>query len=160
MPAGYDLVIASPDGSRATVYQGLTRRDPAVGHDGARPGGPAYKAEISVTLSGSAAAEMVADRWQVHFVSPDAFAAIPGKGGWSAAGGKLVNGTPDLSGKVAAVTGASSGIGEATALALAGAGASVSLAARRADRIDALVKRITDAGGKGFVKGHVHSSRR
>jgi len=94
VPAGYDLVIASPDGSRATVYQGLTRRDPAVRHDGAPPGGPANKAEIFVTLSGSDAAEMIAERWQVHFVSPDAFAAIPGKGGWSAADGKLVNGTP------------------------------------------------------------------
>jgi NADP-dependent 3-hydroxy acid dehydrogenase YdfG len=62
-----------------------------------------------------------------------------------------LNGTPDLSGKVAAVTGASSGIGEATALALAEAGAAVSLAARRADRIDALVKRITEAGGKALA---------
>ncbi len=47
-----------------------------------------------------------------------------------------------LEGKVAAVTGASSGIGEATALALAGAGAKVSLAARRKDRLDALVEKI------------------
>ncbi len=48
----------------------------------------------------------------------------------------------DLSGRVIAITGASSGIGEATALACAAAGASVALAARRADRIDALAKRI------------------
>jgi NADP-dependent 3-hydroxy acid dehydrogenase YdfG len=49
-----------------------------------------------------------------------------------------------LDGKVAAITGASSGIGEATALALAGAGAKVSLAARRKDRLDALVEKIGD----------------
>jgi len=47
-----------------------------------------------------------------------------------------------LEGKVAAITGASSGIGEATAIALAGAGAKVSLAARRKDRLDALVEKI------------------
>ena len=49
----------------------------------------------------------------------------------------------DLSGKVAAVKGATSGIGEATALALAEAGASVSLAGRRQDRLDDLAGRIT-----------------
>ena len=47
-----------------------------------------------------------------------------------------------LEGKVAAITGASSGIGEATAAALAEAGAKVSLAARRADRLDSLVEQI------------------
>ena len=47
-----------------------------------------------------------------------------------------------LEGKVAAITGASSGIGEATAVALAQAGARVSLAARRADRLEALVEQI------------------
>ena len=54
---------------------------------------------------------------------------------------------PKLSGTVALVTGASSGIGEATALALAEQGAAVAIAARRKDRIDALATRITDAGG-------------
>ena len=49
-----------------------------------------------------------------------------------------------LDGKVAAITGASSGIGEATAIALADAGAQVSLAARRKDRLDALVEKIGD----------------
>jgi len=48
----------------------------------------------------------------------------------------------DLTGKVVAITGASSGIGEATALACAQAGAHVALAARRADRIEALAQRI------------------
>lgn len=57
----------------------------------------------------------------------------------------------DLSGRAVAVTGASSGIGEATALACARAGASVALAARRADRIDELAKRITDDGGKAVA---------
>ncbi|MGY1650505.1 SDR family NAD(P)-dependent oxidoreductase [Geodermatophilus sp. SYSU D01119] len=53
-----------------------------------------------------------------------------------------------LSGKVALVTGASSGIGEATALALAGAGAAVAIGARRADRLDALAGRLRDGGAR------------
>jgi clavulanate-9-aldehyde reducatase len=53
----------------------------------------------------------------------------------------------ELSGKAVAITGASSGIGEATALTLARAGASVALGARRKDRIDALAARIEDEGG-------------
>lgn len=57
----------------------------------------------------------------------------------------------DLSGKVVAITGASSGIGEATALACAQAGASVALAARRVDRIDALVQRIEQTGGRAIA---------
>src|SRR5947209_19049848 len=57
----------------------------------------------------------------------------------------------DLSGQVVAVTGASSGIGEATALACAGAGAAVALAARRLDRIEALAERITGDGGRALA---------
>jgi len=56
-----------------------------------------------------------------------------------------------LSGKVALVTGASSGIGEATALELAKAGATVAVAARRADRLSGLVQRIEEAGGKALA---------
>jgi clavulanate-9-aldehyde reductase len=58
---------------------------------------------------------------------------------------------PDLSGRVAAITGASSGIGEATAETLARAGAAVSLAARRTDRIDALAERINGEGGSALA---------
>ena len=57
----------------------------------------------------------------------------------------------DLSGRVVAITGASSGIGEATALACAKAGAAVSLAARRTDRIEALAQRINDEGGRAVA---------
>jgi len=53
----------------------------------------------------------------------------------------------DLSGRVAAITGASSGIGEATAVALAAAGMKVALGARRTDRIEALAERINADGG-------------
>lgn len=53
----------------------------------------------------------------------------------------------ELKGAVAVVTGASAGIGEAAARALARAGAVVVGAARRSDRLDALVRRIEAEGG-------------
>jgi len=56
-----------------------------------------------------------------------------------------------LVGTVALVTGASSGIGEQTAVTLAGLGADVAVAARRVDRLDALVKRIDDAAGRALA---------
>lgn len=51
---------------------------------------------------------------------------------------------------MALVTGASSGIGEATALALGAEGARVAAAARRKDRLDELVKRIEERGGQAL----------
>jgi len=53
----------------------------------------------------------------------------------------------DLSGKVVAITGASSGIGAATARLCAQSGAAVALGARRADRIEALAAEIESLGG-------------
>src|SRR5262249_21261489 len=59
--------------------------------------------------------------------------------------------TIDLKDQVVAVTGASSGIGEATALACARAGAAVALGARRADRIEALAERIRAVGATAMA---------
>jgi NADP-dependent 3-hydroxy acid dehydrogenase YdfG len=56
-----------------------------------------------------------------------------------------------IQGKVVAITGASSGIGEATALACVQAGAKVALAARRRDRIEELAQRIRDGGGEAVA---------
>jgi clavulanate-9-aldehyde reductase len=56
-----------------------------------------------------------------------------------------------LSGRVVAITGASSGIGEATALACARAGARVSLAARRVERLERVAERIAAAGGEAIA---------
>ncbi|MDT5024994.1 MAG: hypothetical protein QOE61_1420, partial [Micromonosporaceae bacterium] len=56
-----------------------------------------------------------------------------------------------LTGTVALVTGASSGIGEAAALALADLGASVAVAARRKDRLDGLAATIQERGGTALV---------
>lgn len=55
-----------------------------------------------------------------------------------------------LDGKVALVTGASSGIGEATALALAAEGAYVAVAARRGGRLEELARHIEDKGGQAI----------
>jgi NADP-dependent 3-hydroxy acid dehydrogenase YdfG len=55
-----------------------------------------------------------------------------------------------MRGKVALVTGASSGIGEATAYALAAQGASIVASARRADQLNTVVQRIQDSGGQAI----------
>jgi NADP-dependent 3-hydroxy acid dehydrogenase YdfG len=56
-----------------------------------------------------------------------------------------------IDGKVVVITGASSGIGEASARLLAERGASVVLGARRADRIDRIVCEIRESGGTAMA---------
>jgi NADP-dependent 3-hydroxy acid dehydrogenase YdfG len=56
--------------------------------------------------------------------------------------------TKKLDGKVAVITGASAGIGAATAIALAAEGAYVAIAARRADRLNEVAQKIEASGGK------------
>jgi len=62
----------------------------------------------------------------------------------------IVSALEKLEGTVALVTGASSGIGQATALRLAAEGASVAIVARRADRLAQLAQKIREAGGQAL----------
>src|SRR5215210_5146735 len=56
-----------------------------------------------------------------------------------------------MSGRTVAITGASSGIGEATAVALAREGAAVALGARRRERLEGLAERIESDGGRALA---------
>ena len=58
----------------------------------------------------------------------------------------------NIEGKVVVITGASSGLGEATARRLSEEGATVVLGARRLDRLKTLVSEITGKGGKALAK--------
>jgi 3-oxoacyl-[acyl-carrier protein] reductase len=67
---------------------------------------------------------------------------------------EIKNMTGKLAGKVALITGASAGIGRASALALAQEGASLVLTARRTERLEELKAAVEQAGGKAvFVVG-------
>jgi NADP-dependent 3-hydroxy acid dehydrogenase YdfG len=70
----------------------------------------------------------------------------------------------NIEGKVVVITGGSSGIGESTAIHLASLGALISLGARRKDKLETIVQKIRNAGGKAeaFVtdvtkRAHVQS---
>ncbi|HVI31352.1 SDR family oxidoreductase [Phenylobacterium sp.] len=65
----------------------------------------------------------------------------------------------ELADKVVLVTGASSGIGEATARELAAAGATVVIGARRVERLEALTREIEAAGGRAMAQGLDVTSR-
>lgn len=82
---------------------------------------------------------------------------------------------PNIAGQVVVITGASSGIGEATARHLATKGAKVFLGARRKQRLEAIVAEIERAGGQAgampvdvtkrsdveaFVQGAIHNRLR
>jgi NAD(P)-dependent dehydrogenase (short-subunit alcohol dehydrogenase family) len=62
----------------------------------------------------------------------------------------LPNASTDLTGQVALVTGASSGLGLRFARVLAASGAKVAIAARRVERLEALAREIKDAGGEAL----------
>src|SRR6516162_9575395 len=57
----------------------------------------------------------------------------------------------NIAGKVVVVTGASSGLGEATARLLSAQGATVVLGARRTDRLQSLAKKLAENGGKALA---------
>ncbi len=57
----------------------------------------------------------------------------------------------NIEGKVIVITGASSGLGEATARFLSAQGASVVLGAQRTDRIESLADELTSSGGKALA---------
>lgn len=61
--------------------------------------------------------------------------------------------THNITGKVVVITGASSGMGEATARDLAAKGAKVALGARRVERLEKLVNEIRAAGGEAIAVG-------
>jgi NADP-dependent 3-hydroxy acid dehydrogenase YdfG len=65
----------------------------------------------------------------------------------------------NIENKIILITGASSGIGEATARALAGAGATVVLGARRTDRLEELAGELNAAGGKAIYRSLDVTSR-
>ena len=62
-----------------------------------------------------------------------------------------MNENPSIQNKVVVITGASSGLGEATARLLAGEGAIVVLGARRVERIQSLAQELNDRGGKALA---------
>jgi NADP-dependent 3-hydroxy acid dehydrogenase YdfG len=71
----------------------------------------------------------------------------------------MMTNTQGITGKVVAITGASSGIGESTALHLAALGAKVVLGARRTDRLEVVAARIRSTGGEALFTS-VDVSRR
>jgi NADP-dependent 3-hydroxy acid dehydrogenase YdfG len=83
--------------------------------------------------------------------TPGSTAAAPAAPASVGASPAPAGGDRPLRGRVAVITGASSGIGAATAAHLAGLGASVAVLARRTDRLAELVARVTAEGGTALA---------
>jgi short-subunit dehydrogenase len=85
--------------------------------------------------------------WTLKMLNVDSEISISGSS-FRIDRGRLYHARMDLSGRVAVVTGASSGIGLATARHLAREGVAVVIGARRADRLDQAVREIRGDGGR------------
>jgi hypothetical protein len=73
-PARYDLTILSPNGKRATIYQGLSRRDPRLVHTAARTRSFAHRARIMGMVLGGLPPGASVD---VQFAAPGAAVKTP-----------------------------------------------------------------------------------
>ena len=85
--APYNLVVASPEGNRATLYHGLTRRDPLVTHTALHPGVFTQRAYIAGTVFGNMPKGSLDDRprnwsWEFDFESPRAHMGERPRAGW------------------------------------------------------------------------------
>ena len=176
--AGYNVVLGGEDISGDAFGELLDRHRPdLVGLTATMPEtGPSLRASIAVATNVRCAASCSAAPARArHSIRPPRSrrstgwptSSVPRTdccGGRESA--RIARDVGPLEGRVAAVTGASSGIGEATALALADAGAAVALGARRGDRLEVIAQRIEaptscamDVSDEGQARAFVHDAQ-